>query len=252
MQTPAQTLIQNTAQTPPIHDFTASNPLANTTAPLTSTSAVGINAALDAFGPAAEPTPALAVDSGNLSFALDTFAPAVQPEIPAESIAEEAGVEVAESVGAVGAVESVEVVEVTDNTEPTDDSSSDEEVETQASAAVVVDTADTTGIADSTDIVDSKDATDITDSADSVVADSEVADPPAVADFPPDVGDPWTLEWYEPGMVLPRDRGPRTDIQPMRALPGTSPGSDGWYFDAEGRPSHWTHDEECGWLRTDD
>ena len=63
-------------------------------------------------------------------------------------------------------------------------------------------------------------------------------------------GDPWALEWYEPGMVLPRDHGPRTDIQPMRALPGTRPGDDGWYFDENERPAHWQHDEENGWVRS--
>jgi len=45
-----------------------------------------------------------------------------------------------------------------------------------------------------------------------------------------------------------RGDGPR-DVaeQTLRPLPGTTAGEDGWYFDREGRPSHWTHSEENGW-----
>ncbi len=45
-----------------------------------------------------------------------------------------------------------------------------------------------------------------------------------------------------------RGDGPRDFAeQTLRPLPGTTAGEDGWYFDREGRPSHWTHSEENGW-----
>jgi len=47
-----------------------------------------------------------------------------------------------------------------------------------------------------------------------------------------------------------RADGPR-DVaeQTLRPLPGTVAGDDGWYFDREGRPSHWKHSEENGWTQ---
>ena len=33
----------------------------------------------------------------------------------------------------------------------------------------------------------------------------------------------------------------------LRPLPGTEIGTDGWYFDPDGRPTHWIHSEESGW-----
>ena len=45
-----------------------------------------------------------------------------------------------------------------------------------------------------------------------------------------------------------RGEGPRDSAeQTLRPLPGTTVGEDGWYFDRDGRPSHWTHTEESGW-----
>ena len=45
-----------------------------------------------------------------------------------------------------------------------------------------------------------------------------------------------------------RGDGPRDAAeQTLRPLPGTTAGEDGWYFDREGRPSHWKHSEENGW-----
>ena len=47
-----------------------------------------------------------------------------------------------------------------------------------------------------------------------------------------------------------RGDGPRdTAEQTLRPLPGTVAGEDGWYFDREGRPSHWVHTEENGWTQ---
>ena len=45
-----------------------------------------------------------------------------------------------------------------------------------------------------------------------------------------------------------RGEGPR-DIggQNLRPLPGTNPGQDGWYFNGEGKPTHWRHHEASGW-----
>ena len=47
-----------------------------------------------------------------------------------------------------------------------------------------------------------------------------------------------------------RGEGPRDAAeQALRPLPGTVIGEDGWYFDREGRPSHWVHTEEKGWTQ---
>ena len=47
-----------------------------------------------------------------------------------------------------------------------------------------------------------------------------------------------------------RADGPRDAAeQTLRPLPGTTAGDDGWYFDREGRPSHWSHSEENGWVQ---
>tara|TARA_Y100001960_G_scaffold111981_1_gene119903 strand:- start:315 stop:692 length:378 start_codon:yes stop_codon:yes gene_type:complete len=47
-----------------------------------------------------------------------------------------------------------------------------------------------------------------------------------------------------------RGDGPRDAAeQTLRPLPGTTAGEDGWYFDREGRPSHWKHSEENGWAQ---
>ncbi len=47
-----------------------------------------------------------------------------------------------------------------------------------------------------------------------------------------------------------RGEGPRINSEEsLRPLPGTEIGSDGWYFDNEGRPTHWTHSEENGWIQ---
>ena len=47
-----------------------------------------------------------------------------------------------------------------------------------------------------------------------------------------------------------RGDGPRDAAeQTLRTLPGTVAGEDGWYFDREGRPSHWLHTEENGWTQ---
>ena len=47
-----------------------------------------------------------------------------------------------------------------------------------------------------------------------------------------------------------RGEGPRDAAeQTLRPLPGTVLGEDGWYFDREGRPSHWVHTEEKGWTQ---
>ena len=45
-----------------------------------------------------------------------------------------------------------------------------------------------------------------------------------------------------------RGEGPR-DVEghSLRPLPGTTPGQDGWYFDREGKPTHWRHEEASGW-----
>ena len=75
----------------------------------------------------------------------------------------------------------------------------------------------------------------------------EGGDEPRLA---PDDGDPWALEWYTPGAALPRERGPRMGISPLKPLPGTNPGDNGWYFDDDGRPSHWEHSADSGWERT--
>ena len=47
-----------------------------------------------------------------------------------------------------------------------------------------------------------------------------------------------------------RGEGPR-DIggQNLRPLPGTNPGQDGWYFNGEGKPTHWRHHEASGWYQ---
>ena len=45
-----------------------------------------------------------------------------------------------------------------------------------------------------------------------------------------------------------RGEGPRDAAeQTLRPLPGTIAGQDGWYFDREGKPTHWTHSDETGW-----
>ena len=45
-----------------------------------------------------------------------------------------------------------------------------------------------------------------------------------------------------------RGEGPRDSTEKShRPLPGTIAGEDGWYFDHNGRPVHWTHSEEKGW-----
>ncbi|MCH2637003.1 MAG: hypothetical protein MKZ56_01355 [Candidatus Thalassarchaeum sp.] len=45
-----------------------------------------------------------------------------------------------------------------------------------------------------------------------------------------------------------RGEGPRDAAeQTLRPLPGTTAGQDGWYFDREGKPTHWTHSDETGW-----
>ncbi len=47
-----------------------------------------------------------------------------------------------------------------------------------------------------------------------------------------------------------RGDGPRINSEDsLRPLPGTEKGSDGWYFDVEGRPTHWTHSDENGWVQ---
>ncbi|MFL2947106.1 MAG: hypothetical protein ACJZ4J_02925, partial [Candidatus Poseidoniales archaeon] len=47
-----------------------------------------------------------------------------------------------------------------------------------------------------------------------------------------------------------RGDGPRDAAeQTLRPLPGTTAGVDGWYFDREGRPSHWRHSDENGWTQ---
>ena len=47
-----------------------------------------------------------------------------------------------------------------------------------------------------------------------------------------------------------RGDGP-SDIQGqnLRPLPGTNPGQDGWYFDRQGKPTHWRHDGVNGWTQ---
>jgi len=238
-QTPPQTLVQTTAQYPAVHDFTAQAPLAHTTTPtrmlnVASVSGAGLSAALDAFSPTAESALAPTVDSGALNSALDAFAPAIEPDImpaedPLEAVSETAAEPVAEPMAEAVANRPTEPeinTELTDITEPTDDSSTDEKVKDGALAEAKADSVN---------------------SADLVVAEVSAVTGPSS-----DAGDPWIIEWYEPGMVLPRERGPRTDIQPMRAMPGTTPGNDGWYFDSVGRPSHWCHDDESGWFRTDE
>jgi len=46
--------------------------------------------------------------------------------------------------------------------------------------------------------------------------------------------------------------GPRgEDEVTLRPLPGTEVGKDGWYFDSENRPTHWTHTDEGGWVETE-
>ena len=47
-----------------------------------------------------------------------------------------------------------------------------------------------------------------------------------------------------------RGDGPRdAEDQSLRPLPGTLPGQDGWYFDRQGKPTHWRHDEGSGWTQ---
>ena len=47
-----------------------------------------------------------------------------------------------------------------------------------------------------------------------------------------------------------RGDGPRFNSEEsLRPLPGTEKGSDGWYFGVDGRPTHWTHSDENGWVQ---
>ncbi len=47
-----------------------------------------------------------------------------------------------------------------------------------------------------------------------------------------------------------RAEGPRnSEGHSLRPLPGTTAGQDGWYFDRQGRPTHWRHSENTGWLQ---
>jgi len=48
--------------------------------------------------------------------------------------------------------------------------------------------------------------------------------------------------------AIRRGEGPRdSGGQNLRPLPGTDPGQDGWYFNHEGKPTHWRHHEASGW-----
>ncbi len=68
-----------------------------------------------------------------------------------------------------------------------------------------------------------------------------------------DGGDTLTTSAAEFAQIQHENRrgdGPRdTAEQTLRPLPGTVAGEDGWYFDREGRPSHWVHTEENGWAQ---
>ena len=86
-------------------------------------------------------------------------------------------------------------------------------------------------------------------------------------DAPTETDDEWGVmsgDWDDSGDTLTtaaaefaqiqhenrRGEGPRDAAeQTLRPLPGTVAGEDGWYFDREGRPSHWTHTEENGWTQ---
>ena len=68
-----------------------------------------------------------------------------------------------------------------------------------------------------------------------------------------DEGDTLTTAAAEFAQIQHENRrgdGPRDAAeQTLRPLPGTVGGEDGWYFDREGRPSHWVHTEENGWTQ---
>jgi hypothetical protein len=68
-----------------------------------------------------------------------------------------------------------------------------------------------------------------------------------------DGGDTLTTSAAEFAQIQHENRrgdGPRdTAEQTLRPLPGTVAGEDGWYFDREGRPSHWIHTEDNGWAQ---
>ena len=59
-----------------------------------------------------------------------------------------------------------------------------------------------------------------------------------------DQAETYTQQQHE----IRRGEGPR-DVEghSLRPLPGTTPGQDGWYFDREGKPTHWRHEEASGW-----
>jgi hypothetical protein len=59
-----------------------------------------------------------------------------------------------------------------------------------------------------------------------------------------DQAETYTQQQHE----IRRGEGPR-DVEghSLRPLPGTTPGQDGWYFDREGKPTHWRHEETSGW-----
>jgi hypothetical protein len=47
-----------------------------------------------------------------------------------------------------------------------------------------------------------------------------------------------------------RGEGPRDAAdQALQPLPGTTEGTDGWYFNREGRPTLWHNSEASGWTQ---
>jgi len=59
-----------------------------------------------------------------------------------------------------------------------------------------------------------------------------------------DQAETYTQQQHE----IRRGEGPRdSGGQNLRPLPGTDPGQDGWYFNHEGKPTHWRHHEASGW-----
>ncbi len=61
-----------------------------------------------------------------------------------------------------------------------------------------------------------------------------------------DQAETYTQQQHE----IRRGDGPR-DVEghTLRPLPGTTPGQGGWYFDREGKPTHWRHEEGSGWTQ---
>tara|TARA_Y100001968_G_scaffold268133_1_gene258364 strand:+ start:152 stop:2551 length:2400 start_codon:yes stop_codon:yes gene_type:complete len=55
-------------------------------------------------------------------------------------------------------------------------------------------------------------------------------------------------EYSQQQHEIRRGEGPRnTEGHSLRPLPGTDAGQDGWYFDREGKPTLWHHNETSGW-----